>query len=169
MIYEDVFKAFDEKGVRYLVVGGMAVNLYGYIRMTVDLDIMVDFNEENLRKLISVMENLNYRPKVPVKPIEFTMEDKREEWMKEKGAVVFTFIDLQDPIKHIDIFLKNPIDFEKVYQARQVLHLKGIPVSLASIDDLIEMKRLSGRPRDLEDIHHLKKIKELKENNFHGP
>jgi hypothetical protein len=31
------------------------------------------------------------------------------------------------------------------------------------------MKRLSGRPRDLEDIHHLKKIKELKENNFHGP
>jgi hypothetical protein len=40
LIYEDLFKTFDEEGVRYL--GGMAVNLYGYVRMTLDLDIIVD-------------------------------------------------------------------------------------------------------------------------------
>jgi hypothetical protein len=168
LIYEDIFRVLYEEDVRYLIVGGMAVNLYGYVRMTVDLDIMVDLNEGNLQKLIKAMERLNYQPRVPVKPIDFTSSIKRETWIKEKGAVVFTFIDLTDPIKHIDIFLKNPVDFEKAYQSRKILQLKGIPISLIDIDDLIELKRLSGRPRDLEDIHHLNKIKELK-GNADGP
>ncbi len=167
MVYEDIFGALYEEGVKYLVVGGMAVNLYGYARMTVDLDIMVDLEEENVKRLIKAMERVNCRPRVPVKPIEFASSEKREEWIKEKGAVVFTFIDLSDPIKHIDIFLKNPVDFEKSYQSRTLIHLKDIPVSLVAIDDLIELKRLSGRPRDLEDIHHLNMIKELRKNT-HG-
>jgi hypothetical protein len=167
LIYEDIFRALYEEEVRYLVVGGMAVNLYGYVRMTVDLDIMVDLEEENLKRLIKAMERVNCRPKVPVKPIEFTLSEKREQWMVEKEAVVFTFIDLSDPIKHIDIFIKNPIDFEKAYQSRTIIHLKNIPINLAAIDDLIELKRLSGRPRDLEDIYHLTKIKELRKNT-HG-
>jgi len=166
LIYEDIFRALHEEGVKYLVVGGMAVNLYGYVRMTVDLDIMVDLDERNLEKLIKAMERVNCQPKVPVKPIEFTSEEKRDEWIKEKGAVVFTFIDLEDPIKHIDIFLRNPIDFEKAYQSRKTIHLKDIPISLVSIDDLMELKRLSGRPRDIEDIYHLKRIKEIKGNSY---
>ena len=42
MIYEEIFKEFESVGVRYLVVGGMAVNLFGYARLTMDMDIMVD-------------------------------------------------------------------------------------------------------------------------------
>ena len=42
MIYEEIFKEFECLGVRYLVVGGMAVNLFGYARLTMDMDIMVD-------------------------------------------------------------------------------------------------------------------------------
>jgi len=166
MIYEDIFRKLYEEGVRYLVVGGMAVNLYGYARMTVDLDIMVDLNEENLKKLMKAMERLNCQPKVPVKPIEFTSSKKREKWIRGKVAIVFTFIDLKDPIKHIDIFLKNPIDFEKAHQSRNDIYIKGIPICLPSIDDLIEMKELSGRARDLEDIHHLKRIKEMRKNHY---
>lgn len=168
MVYEDIFKTLNEEDVRYLIVGGMAVNLYGYVRMTVDLDIMVDLDEENLKRLIKTMERMNCQPKVPVKPIDFTSRQKREEWIKEKGAVVFTFIDFSDPVIHIDIFLRNPVDFKKAYQSRTTIHLKSIPLSLISIDDLIELKRLSGRPRDLEDIQHLNKIKELRRNAY-GP
>ena len=46
-IYEEVFREFERKEVRYLVVGGMAVNLYGYVRLTVDLDFMADLLEKN--------------------------------------------------------------------------------------------------------------------------
>ena len=168
MIYEDVLKAFEEEGIRYLIVGGMAVNLYGYVRLTVDLDLMVDLAESNLMKLIKVMEKLNYTPRVPVKPLDFTNVRKREEWMKDKGSVVFTFIDLKDPVKHIDIFLKNPVDFENAYHARKKLTVRDMKINLVSIDDLIAMKQLSGRPRDIEDITHLKMVLEIKKRKAHG-
>ena len=42
MIYEEIFREFGLRDVCYLVVGGMAVNLYGYVKLTMGLDIMVD-------------------------------------------------------------------------------------------------------------------------------
>jgi hypothetical protein len=162
MIYEDVLKDFEEEGMRYLIVGGMAVNLYGYVRLTVDLDIMVDLEESNLRKLIKVMEKVGYTPRVPVKPIDFADVKKREAWIKEKNSVVFTFIDLKDPVKHIDIFLRNPVDFQHAYHVRKILTLRDIKINVASVEDIIAMKQLSGRPRDIEDITHLKKVLEIR-------
>jgi predicted nucleotidyltransferase len=162
MIYEETFKEFELRGVRYLVVGGMAVNLYGYIRLTMDLDIMVDLSDKNLSQVVDMMEKFGYTPRLPVNPHEFISEEKRDEWIKEKGAVVFTFIDLKKPFKQIDIFLSNPIDFEEAYSRREVMTIGGAKVSIASIDDLIKMKAATARPRDMEDIHHLERIKALK-------
>jgi hypothetical protein len=159
MIYEDIFKEFELRRVRYLVVGGMAVNLYGYVRLTVDLDIMADLSEKNLSKVIEIMEKFGYTPRVPVNPHEILSDEKRDEWIKKKGAVVFTFIDLNEPFKHIDIFLSNPIDFEKAYSRKEQMTIGGVKVSIVSIDDLIELKSLSGRQRDLEDIDHLERIR----------
>jgi len=162
MIYEEIFKEFELRDVRYLVVGGMAVNLYGYIRLTMDLDVMVDLSEKNLSKVVDVMEQFGYTPRAPVNPYEFISEEKRDEWIKKKGAIVFTFIDLKKPFKQIDIFLSNPIDFEEAYSRREVMTIGGAKVSIASIDDLIKMKASTARPRDMEDIHHLERIKALK-------
>jgi len=162
MIYEEIFKEFELRGVRYLAIGGMAVNLYGYVRLTMDLDIMADLSDENLFKVVDVMEKFGYTPRVPVNPHEFISKEKREEWIKEKGAIVFTFIDLKSPFKHIDVFLSNPIDFEDAYLRKEVLTVGGIRINLASIDDLIKMKHSAGRPRDLEDINHLERIKILR-------
>lgn len=162
MIYEELFREFQLRGVRYLVVGGIAVNIYGYVRMTVDLDIMADLSDENLSKVVNVMEKFDYTPRVPVNPHEFIFEEKRDQWIKEKGAVVFTFIDLKKPFKHVDIFLRNPIDFKEAYSRRELMTIGGVKVSLASIDDIIKMKASTGRPRDMEDIHHLERIKALR-------
>lgn len=71
-------------------------------------------------------------------------------------------IDLKKPFKHVDIFLSNPIDFEEAYSRRAVMTIGGAKVSIASIDDLIKMKVSTGRPRDMEDVHHLERIKALK-------
>ena len=46
MIYEDVFRKLQEKKVQYLVVGGIAINLYGILRATADLDIMLQLKNE---------------------------------------------------------------------------------------------------------------------------
>ncbi len=166
MIYEEIFREFEQKDVRYLIVGGMAVNLYGYLRLTIDLDLMVDLSDENLSKIINVMERLGYIPKVPVNPHEFISKEKRDEWIRNKGAIVFTFIDPKAPFKVIDIFLVNPIDFEEAYTNKKVMKIKGISINIASIDDLIKMKSACGRPRDIEDIDHLMRIKELRKKIY---
>jgi len=163
MFYEEVFKAFELKGVRYLLVGGLAVNLYGCIRFTVDMDIMVDLSEGNLNKVIEVMNELDYHPRVPVASAELAEEKKRQEWLEKKGAKVFTFIHRQKPFRQVDLFLSNPIDFDEAFTRKRTIDLEeGGTVDLISLDDLIVLKNISGRPRDLEDIKHLTRIKGLK-------
>ena len=162
MVYEEVFKEFELNGVRYIVTGGVAVNLYGYIRLTMDLDIMVDLSEENLIRVANVMQKLGYTPKLPVKAQDIVSKENREKWIKEKGAVVFTFIDLKNPYKIIDIFLINPIEYDEAYSRKEVLNIGGTVINLISIDDIIKMKSRTGRQRDFEDINHLERIKILK-------
>ena len=55
MIYERIFEALNRKEVRYLVVGGVAMVLYGYGRLTVDLDLLVDLDSDNLDKLVKAL------------------------------------------------------------------------------------------------------------------
>jgi hypothetical protein len=126
------------------------------------LDIMVDLSDKNLSKVVDVMEKCGYTPRIPVNPHEVISEEKRDEWIKENGKVVFTFIDLKKPFKQIDIFLSNAIDFEEAYSRREVMTIGGAKVNIASIDGLIKMKTATARPRDMEDIHHLERIKALK-------
>jgi predicted nucleotidyltransferase len=162
MIYEEIFKEFESVGVRYLVVGGMAVNLFGYARLTMDMDIMVDLSDENLARIVDVMSRHGYSPRVPVSPEELISAEKRDEWIREKGAIVFTFINRQKPFKQIDIFLCNPIDFEEAYKNKVVMTIGDMKMNIISIDDLIRIKSSAGRPRDLEDIHHLERILKLR-------
>lgn len=136
--------------------------------MTVDLDIMIDLSEENVRRLIGVMERLGYVPRVPVSPVELVSREKREEWIREKGAVVFTFLDPKNPLKHVDIFLSNPTDFAEAYAERQVIPVGQTAISAVSLETLITMKETAGRPRDLEDVRHLKMIKALREKEGSG-
>jgi predicted nucleotidyltransferase len=163
MIYEEVFREFELQGVQYLLVGGVAVNIYGYVRMTMDLDIMVDLSEDNLSRIIRVMEKLGFSPRAPVDPHDLIAKEKRDEWINKKGAVVFTFIDLKKPFRQIDVFLTNPMSFSEAFARRKVMVIGGLTLSVACLDDLIEMKERAGRPRDLEDASHLKRIKVLRE------
>ena len=75
---------------------------------------------------------------------------------------MFTFIDRQKPFKQIDIFLCNPIDFEDAYKRKVVMTIGDMKMNVISIDDLIRIKSFAGRPRDLEDIHHLERILKLR-------
>ena len=64
-LFEKVFRELNKTRVKYLVVGGVAVNLYGYVRFTGDLDILLLLEEKNLGKMAKVMEKLyTYRPMV---------------------------------------------------------------------------------------------------------
>ena len=59
---EAIFRALQEAEARYLVVGGLAVVAHGYIRMTKDLDLLLDLSSESLKRSLTVLQGLGYRP-----------------------------------------------------------------------------------------------------------
>jgi acylphosphatase len=162
MLYANIFKQLNENKVRYLIVGGIAVNLHGFARATADLDILISMEDENVAKFIKAMKASKMLPKVPVKIEEFADKSKRHRWRTEKNMKVFSLINPKDPMEQLDVLLESKIDFEKIYKRRKILHAANIKLSLVAIGDLIHLKRIAARERDKLDIKALRKIKELK-------
>ena len=155
MFYEDVFKKLDEEEVRYVVIGGVALVLYGVVRLTVDLDLFVDMSGPNLKRFLKAMKDLGYKPKMPVKAEDFVNPEKRRRWKEEKGMQVFSFYHPTQPMKLIDVLVDEPIPYEVVNGQKRVVIAKGISISVPSIEHLKQMKRIAGRPQDLADIEAL--------------
>lgn len=161
MLYEQLFKSLHTHNIRYLIVGAVAVNLHGVPRMTADLDVMVDLGEENVHRFIEMIVGLGYRPRVPVQPFDFLDPANRREWRETKSMVVFTWLHRQRPYEEIDVFLDNPIDFDIAFSRKSSLQVQDFTVLLASVPDLIELKRLAGREQDHSDILALKQLLNL--------
>ena len=159
--YDRIFKELEKNKVRYLVVGGLALNLYNVNRFTMDVDMMLDLEKENLEKFIQAMQKLQYRPRVPVKAEQLTDLQTREMWKREKNAVVFTFIPAVQNLPSIDIFLSNPIDFNKAFSKRRTVKGGSFNISLLSPKDLVKLKQIASRDKDLLDIKILKRQMEI--------
>lgn len=161
MFYEDVFRELDRRRVRYVVVGGVALVLHGVVRLTVDLDLMVQLERGNLTTFIEAMEGLGYRPRVPVAARDFVEPDNRKRWQTEKGMAVFSFFHPIDHGKLIDVFVDEPIDFDEVDRAKITVKAADFPIPVISIAHLKHLKTLAGRSQDLADIEALEAIERL--------
>ena len=158
MFYGEVFKVLNKAKVKYVVAGGVAVVLYGYPRLTRDLDLIVLLKEANLDKLFDALCGIRYFPKVPVTKEQFKNKKVREQWKKEKGMVVFSFVQNDPPNNMIDIFVDEPIRFDLVYKDRKVVNIRGVNVPLISISHLKKLELMAGRDIDLIDVAQLNAI-----------
>ncbi|MBI5628980.1 MAG: hypothetical protein HY953_08675, partial [Candidatus Rokubacteria bacterium] len=66
LFYEDVLRALDAASIRFVLVGGVAVILHGVPRTTADLDLAIDLEEVNVRRVVGVMTQLGVIPRAPV-------------------------------------------------------------------------------------------------------
>ncbi len=153
-----LFATLNRKKVRYLLAGGLAVNLYGIERSTGDIDLVVELDQHNLGKFVEVMQELGFKPKAPVPMEDFVREEKRQEWMRDKGMQVFSFFDPKNPFILLDVFIEMPFDFSKVFDNRVKIKAGTTFVPLVPVNTLIEMKERAGRPKDLADAYYLKQI-----------
>ncbi len=162
MLFENIFRELQHRRIRYLVIGGIAVNLHGFARATGDLDIMLWLEESNLQKFVDMVKFLKMKPRVPVAVESFLDSRTRESWIREKGMKVFSVYNPKREIEHIDVMLEEYISFDQAYKNREVISAGGIKISLLSIPDLIKLKKIAGRERDKIDIQALKQIMEIK-------
>jgi len=157
-LFEPLFKALNDAGIRYIVVGGLAVVLHGHARLTADVDLMVDLDDEQARKTVDALVELGLRPRVPVNPIDFADRSIREGWIRDRGMQVFSLYDPANPMRVVDLFVDHPVPFEELWTRSVEFELESTTVRVVSIPDLIRLKRLAGRPQDQVDIERLEDI-----------
>lgn len=143
-IVDDQFRKFlillSEHGIEYLLVGGYAVNIYGYNRSTGDMDIWVNRTLENGTKLFEAIEKFGYKT----------------EKLRERNFSEPLVFQIGEPPFQIDIL--NGIvgvKFEDAYQRRKIIYDEEIEINVIHLDDLKASKLISGRHKDLDDLENL--------------
>ena len=157
---EGLLDALNRAGVRYLVVGGVAVVLHGYLRTTADLDLVLELKPDNVRRAMRALGELQYRPRAPVPAEAFAEPEVRERWIREKGLAVFSLWSPARPTLEVDVFVSEPFDFDAVYARAVRVPLERSEVTVIALQDLIALKRQVGRPRDQEDIAALESLRD---------
>jgi hypothetical protein len=105
-----------------------------------------------------------FRPQVPVSPEAFADSEVREVWLRDKHMLAFSLVDQANPMRVVDLLLKPDVPFAELLARSEAVALNNTTVRIASIDDLIALKRHAGRPQDLADIGQLETIRRRKGN-----
>jgi len=143
---EKLLKLLKENKVIFLVIGASAFPVYGYARATLDIDIFIKPDLENIRKVIKALKEFGYDL------VDLTYEDFK------KNKILIRQYSVEADIHP---FVKG-ITFDEVWKNRILAKFGDTEVYFPSLDDMIKMKRAAGRPIDLEDLKYLTRIKEKK-------
>lgn len=139
--FREFIQLLNDNDVHYLVVGGHAVAFHGHPRYTKDLDVWVWIDEANAQKIVVALNQFGFAS------LGLTVADFLEP---------NTTIQLGYPPSRIDILVGlSGMNFEQCFEERVETILDGLKVNFIDLESLRRAKRLSGRPRDLDDLDQL--------------
>jgi len=140
--------------VRFVLVGGLAVNAWGYLRGTRDVDVVPDPSKENLERLDSLLKELGGKVEVEGRLLD--------------SNAISMFLSTGDrtlvatELGHVDVLqgLPQVPSFDALDAEAADVNLGGMVVRVCSLDHLLAMKRASERPRDRDDLEALEAAQE---------
>ena len=144
--FKELFKSLNANNVRYLMIGGYAVGVYGYPRTTNDIDIFVSDDRENVGNLVKALQNFGFGG--------FDLSNI----FAEKRSLVEIGV---EPLKVQLMNFADGIEFEEVFESRKIIAVEDILINTLSKSDLIKNKLKSGRYKDLADVERLNRIEDL--------
>lgn len=152
-----VFRALTQADVRFLVAGGLAVNVHGLPRMTLDIDLVVQLDPDNIARTFQALASAGYHPMVPISAEDFRNASTRTRWIREKNMHVLRFNSDEHWQTPVDVFVEEPFPFDAEYDGATIRELTGVGgIRVVSLSTLMRMKRQAGRPQDLADLDNLK-------------
>ncbi|VTU29049.1 nucleotidyl transferase AbiEii/AbiGii toxin family protein [Variovorax sp. PBL-E5] len=154
----DILRALGDAEVRFVLVGGFAVQLHGFVRTTLDLDLVLAMDDDNLGRFISVARKFGLEPVIPVPLESLADSSKIEQWHREKGMLAFALREPQVGGSVVDVLVRPDVPFDQLLARSVDVQLFDRSMKIASIDDLLTMKRVANRPKDRIDIEALEKI-----------
>lgn len=138
-----LLRLLKEHKVRFVVIGATSGVAHGFVRLTKDIDILVEPTRENMSRVFDALRAFGYDLS------DTNIEEALEKKLLFRGYILRT--DIHPSVKGVD--------FDVIWEHKVEYTFLGEKVYFASLDDLIVMKEAAGRPQDLEDLRHLKEIK----------
>ena len=142
-----IFKAFNDNQVKYLVIGGFAVNLYGFKRNTGDIDLYIEdtpSNRKNIRKALAEAEigDFEMLETIPLLPrlTDFTLKFGLK-------------LDIMSIVKGLE-----NINFEELLNKSTQIEMQGVVIPFIDYNNLILSKKAANRLKDQLDIEELEKL-----------
>ncbi|HFA51041.1 MAG TPA: hypothetical protein ENJ95_18675 [Bacteroidetes bacterium] len=139
--FKDFLRLLNGHKVEFLLVGGYAVALHGYVRYTADMDIWVMTSPENAAKMILALKDFG----VP------QAEELHNVFLLEKRVLGMGM----PPYKIEVVTTIDGVSFDECFANRMTADIDGICVPYLSLSDLRKNKKASGRYKDLNDLDHL--------------
>lgn len=139
--FKEFLRLLDSNGVEYLLIGGYAVNHYGYHRSTEDMDIWVRISERNAALIVRALREFG-----------FGVRDLRKGLFLKEDQI----IRLGVPPLRLEILTSiSAVEFDPCYKARKVVPIDGVDVSIINLRHLKRNKKAAGRLKDLDDLQNL--------------
>jgi len=161
----EILQSLSDAQVQYVLVGGLAVQLHGFLRSTFDVDLVLAMNDENLARFIDIANRFGLLPVIPVSIDSLRNAKQIDQWHREKGMLAFALREPQVGGSVVDVLVRPEVSFDRLIANAVMGELFGRRVPIASIDDLIAMKHIANRPKDQLDIAALEKIKRGEDPN----
>ncbi len=156
----DLLKLLSEARVEFVLVGGLAVALQGYQRLTMDVDIVLAMDASNLQRFITCARDADLQPVMPVALEDLARPERLAQWHDEKHMLAFS-LQARDAVATVlDVMIRPVVDFDTLKTAATEVGIGPLTIAVASIDHLIAMKSGTGRSKDQIDIDELRKIQQ---------
>ena len=159
MDYLGIFEQLHKHQVKYLLCGGLAVNIYGIPRMTADIDIILDFDKENLKQFEICIVNEFYQSQLPISLSLLSTQHERIKLIKEKNLIALSYFNTRGNVMSMDVLIDVPLNFADMWERKTTRTLDEITIHIVSVNDLIKLKEYSNRKQDLDDIYLLSQLK----------
>ena len=144
--FKEFIELLNEHKVKYLIIGGYAVNFHGYPRYTKDIDFWLWMTKENIQNLIQAIRQFGFG----------SLDLEIKDFMIPENIIQLGY----EPYR-IDLLVDvEGIEFEECFERRTEAQLDGIDVKFISLQDLIQAKKTAGRLQDLADAEQLERLKE---------
>ena len=140
---ESLLRSLKEHKVKFVVIGATAFPVHGYSRATLDIDIFIRPERANAEKTLAALEKFGY-----------DVRDVTVDELLTKKILIRQYLVETD----IHPYVKG-VSFDQVWENKVKSKFGDTFAWFASLDDLIKMKKAAGRPKDIEDLKYLIKLK----------
>ncbi|MDP9120549.1 MAG: hypothetical protein M3O15_04145 [Acidobacteriota bacterium] len=156
MDYAEVLLALSQSGARFAVAGGFACLAHGVVRVTLDLDLVVEMSDDNLILLWETLGGLGFVTQQPVRRRDAVSVEKLSRLARDKGMQALSWVHGAQPFLIVDLLVGEGFRWSR--ELCQEVRLFGISAPVLSREELLRLKRAAGREKDLVDVRELERL-----------